>query len=372
MPPARPDVTIVGAGPAGSVAAVALARRGWRVTLLEQHRFPRDKVCGECLSAVGLDVLARHDLLAAIEPLAPARLRRSVFVAQDGRAVTVPLPREMWGVTRRALDARLLDAARAAGAVVRQPSRCERLDTAADQPRLRVRDLDSNVLTEDEPSFVLLADGKAALGAGPRPKPTGDLGIKSHFRDVCARGDAIVLFGARGHYGGVAPVESGTWNVALNVPAARLREHDGDLERVFAAMASENPALARMFAGATRVVPWLASPLPRFAVTRDWPNRVIPIGNAAAALEPIGGEGMGLAMRSAELAAEALDKAHLHRERVDVQSLQRAYARLWRVRRTICRAGAIAIGVPTLAAAALDAMSSSETLSRLALRLAGK
>ena len=46
-----PDMTIIGAGPAGSVAAIALARLNWRVTLVEQHDFPRDKVCGECVSA---------------------------------------------------------------------------------------------------------------------------------------------------------------------------------------------------------------------------------------------------------------------------------------------------------------------------------
>ena len=58
-----------------------------------------------------------------------------------------------------------------------------------------------------------------------------------------------------------------------------------------------------------RVGPWLVSPLPRFSVARRWPERVIPVGNAAAALEPIGGEGMGLALRSAELAAAALAEA---------------------------------------------------------------
>ena len=54
-----PDVVIIGAGPAGSIAAIILARAGIDVVLIEQHRFPRDKVCGECLSALGIDVLRR-------------------------------------------------------------------------------------------------------------------------------------------------------------------------------------------------------------------------------------------------------------------------------------------------------------------------
>ena len=57
------DVTIIGAGPAGSTAAILLARAGWDVTLVEQSRFPRDKVCGECLSALGFDVLERLGLV---------------------------------------------------------------------------------------------------------------------------------------------------------------------------------------------------------------------------------------------------------------------------------------------------------------------
>src|SRR5213079_1199501 len=87
---------------------------------------------------------------------------------------------------------------------------------------------------------------------------------------------------------------------------------------------------------------WLASPLPRFAVSRSWPANVIPLGNAAAAIEPIGGEGLGLAMRSAELAAgSVLDD--LPRER-----LQREFRRLWRVRGITCRAAALTLSSPTL------------------------
>src|SRR5688500_8141361 len=91
-----PDVVVIGAGPAGSVAAILLARRGWRVTLLEQHRFPRDKVCGECLSALGIDVLTRLGLADDVASLRPVRLRRSIFVAPSGEMATFDLPHEMW------------------------------------------------------------------------------------------------------------------------------------------------------------------------------------------------------------------------------------------------------------------------------------
>ncbi len=56
MPGARTefDVVVVGAGPAGSTVAIELARAGWSVALIERQRFPRRKVCGECIAASNL------------------------------------------------------------------------------------------------------------------------------------------------------------------------------------------------------------------------------------------------------------------------------------------------------------------------------
>src|SRR5436190_20815680 len=103
-----PSATIIGAGPAGSVAAIVLSRAGLRVTLIEQHRFPRDKVCGECLSAVGIDVLRRLDLCESVGRLEPIELTRTAMFAVDGRSTAVELPRRMWGVSRASMDDVLL------------------------------------------------------------------------------------------------------------------------------------------------------------------------------------------------------------------------------------------------------------------------
>src|SRR5262245_1282955 len=118
---------IIGAGPAGSVAAIRLARaRGWRVTLVEQHRFPRDKVCGECLSAMGLEVIDRLGLRDRLESVDPVTLGRTILHARDGSSAELRLRRVMCGISRMALDQILLDAARESGATILQPARCER------------------------------------------------------------------------------------------------------------------------------------------------------------------------------------------------------------------------------------------------------
>jgi 2-polyprenyl-6-methoxyphenol hydroxylase-like FAD-dependent oxidoreductase len=361
-----PDVTIIGAGPAGTTAACALATRGWNVTLIEQSRFPRDKVCGESLSALGLEVLARLNLIDRLRPQEPTLLNATILHATDGRHLTCPLPRPMWGLSRRAMDATLFDAARDAGVRILQPARCESL-----QDVLTLRHLEGNRVETLRPTWIILADGKGAL-LPHRPPATSDFGIKAHFESVIGPRDAVELFGVQGHYVGLAPIECGLSNIAFSVPAKKLERFRGHLDALWSQLLTENATLALRFTYAKRIGDWLASPLPRFPVSRRWPPRVIPLGNSAAALEPIGGEGMGLAMRSAELAAAALDQSQRDHTPIPVRRLQIEFARLWRTRRLACRALARLLSTPRIAGDLLDWARGNESLSRAAMAMIGK
>src|SRR5688572_28554011 len=155
-----PHVAIIGAGPAGCTTAILLARAaGWRVTLVEQHRFPRDKVCGECLGSLGIDVLGRVGLTHARRELEPVIFTRATVHAPNGSSMAARLPRPVWGVSRLRFDSFLLDAARDAGAAVLQPARCERIDDDS----VRIRMLASNAIDTLRTDHVLVADGKGAL-----------------------------------------------------------------------------------------------------------------------------------------------------------------------------------------------------------------
>lgn len=362
------SIVIIGAGPAGATAAALLGRAGIEVTLIEQSRFPREKVCGECLSALGIEALWAAGLRQAVEDLAPRVLKRAKLVAAGGGEIEVALPAPMWGVTRSALDGALLEAARAAGAQVIQPARAERLIAGADgsrRPAVMLRDLLSNTVRRLDADLVLVADGKSAL-LGAKPRATGELGLKGHFAfagtSTGARvenpvaTETISLFGVQGHYVGLAPVSDGDrsfWNLACTVPAQRVRTFGGDHEALLQAMRLENAALDRALASAMRIGPWLACPLPRFAVRSDWPAGVIPLGNAAAALEPIGGEGMGLAIASATLAARFVVEGRI--TPADLRELRRQYEDLWRWRRFGWRALALALSRPRLARIGISA-----------------
>ena len=123
----RFDAVIVGAGPAGSTAAILLARAGWSVALVERQSFPRRKVCGECIAASNLPLLHALGLGPAFEAAAGPELRHLVFM-HGSRAVRAELPsdagsRQPWGraLGRETLDTLLIEQARLAGATVLQP-----------------------------------------------------------------------------------------------------------------------------------------------------------------------------------------------------------------------------------------------------------
>jgi menaquinone-9 beta-reductase len=363
------DVLVIGGGPAGAMASLLLARVGRQVALVEQHRFPRHKVCGECLSALGCDVLKHVGLIDAVRCAGAVTLRETALYSTDGDAATITLPASMAGLSRWRFDTLLLDASRAAGATILQPARCEGVNVTPAGVEARVRYLGANAAISITANLVIVADGRGGV-PGRAPPPTGDLGIKAHFQNVDAPSNRIGLYGLDGHYVGVAPIEDGRWNVAASVPASVIRAARS-LDAVWAQMLRQNRALRRHMRRAEQATSWLASPLPRFPVRGDWPARVIPVGNAACSIEPIGGEGMGLALRSAELAARHVDQMLRHAT-IDTTRLVHEYRLLWGRRGIACRMGAVGISTLWLAGMLITASDVGEPVTSACLRAIGK
>src|SRR2546423_5773884 len=86
------DVAIVGAGPAGSTCAALCGAAGLRTVLIEREKFPREKVCGDCINPACWPVLRRLELFERARALPHARLDRVEFIAISGRKVIVDLP----------------------------------------------------------------------------------------------------------------------------------------------------------------------------------------------------------------------------------------------------------------------------------------
>src|SRR5690242_19686787 len=101
--------TVIGAGPAGCIASMMRSRAGWRVRLVEQHRFPRDKVCGECLSSLGFQVLARLGLTESFQQFSAVPMTRALIHSSNGSSIEMALPHPMWGISRIRFDQWLLN-----------------------------------------------------------------------------------------------------------------------------------------------------------------------------------------------------------------------------------------------------------------------
>src|SRR5688572_32503746 len=127
------DAIVIGAGPAGSTAALLLARAGWSVAIVEKSAFPRRKVCGEFISAPALSLLARAGVADELLGRAGPEVREVAIYAGD-RVVTGSMPRADGAVPygcalgREHLDSLLLAAAQRAGALVWQPWRVASLE----------------------------------------------------------------------------------------------------------------------------------------------------------------------------------------------------------------------------------------------------
>src|SRR5438067_9111785 len=119
------DVAIIGGGPAGSSCAAFCAAAGLRTIVIEREKFPREKVCGDCLNPACWPVVRRLNLADRVRALPHARLERVDFVAISGKKVTADLPIGSDGevaVKRSLFDDLLLRRAREQGAEIRERS----------------------------------------------------------------------------------------------------------------------------------------------------------------------------------------------------------------------------------------------------------
>src|SRR5437870_10787910 len=119
------DVAVVGGGPAGSSGAAFCAANGLRVVLIEREKFPREKVCGDCLNPECWPILRRLDIDQRIRDSPHGVVDWVEFINVRNRNLRIDLPRgenAEIAIKRSAFDSILLDRARELGAEVREAS----------------------------------------------------------------------------------------------------------------------------------------------------------------------------------------------------------------------------------------------------------
>ncbi len=320
------DAVIVGAGLAGSAAAIQLARAGWAVALIERQQFPRRKVCGECLAGSNLPWLQWLGVGDAFRAHAGPELRH-VTLWHGNRAVTAKLPPAdhphdalAWGraLGRETLDGLLLEQARAAGATVFQPWAVQAIMGVPGAWHCELRSNEARALLRLRATVVIDAHGSWEDLPTDRPRRrlsrgAGDLfAFKANFTGATLPEGAIQVLALNGGYGGMVVADGGTSTLACCIRRDRLSAlrlaapgaRAGDV--VEAWLQRECSGVQRALQGAMRDGPWLtAGPLePGVHLRAD--DGIFRIGNAAGEAHPILGEGMSMALQSAAVLGSVL------------------------------------------------------------------
>jgi flavin-dependent dehydrogenase len=306
------DVVVAGGGPAGAFSALLLARRGWRVRLVDRDRFPRPKLCGDTLNPGALAVLGRQVDLAPLralgQPIRGMRLSGPGGVAIRG---TYPEPIAGLSVTRAELDAWLLGEAARAGVEVHEAAPVAgavivagrvsgvRLRTAG-APDLRAR-------------MVIGADGRrstlaAALGLAATPRRPRRWAVGAYADGVAdMRQDYGEMHIRAGRYLGLAPVPSGLTNICLVVPYESARAAVTDAARAMLDAARRDRWTAPRFERARlATAPIVLGPMALDVAVPGAPGLLLA-GDAAGFIDPMTGDGVRLALAGAELAADVAD-----------------------------------------------------------------
>ena len=323
-PPPTCDVLVVGAGPAGSACAQWLARQGWQVVLVDQHDFPRDKVCGDGLIPDAHHALQRLGVLA--EVMAQARPATHVGCI-GGLGGRVDVPGRLAVLPRRQLDDILKRAAERAGARFFAPWRFEAplLDGEGESAPVVGARLKSATQGECEvrARWVVLATGavpRALMASGlcTRHTPSG-VALRGyvHHPGLVGRVTALEVVWhkqLRKGYGWVFPCPGGVFNIGVGLAhshdrqvAGRATMEDVNLRELMAAFGRIHAPAGELLAQGTPLGDWKGAPL-RCSLEGARFSRpgMLATGEAAGSTYAFTGEGIGKAMETGILAADAL------------------------------------------------------------------
>jgi 2-polyprenyl-6-methoxyphenol hydroxylase-like FAD-dependent oxidoreductase len=353
------DALVIGAGPAGASAAILLKLAGWDVILVEKSAYPRQKVCGECLSAPSLALLDQLGVGDAVQGLAGPELHQvgwmsgaSTLIANLPSCTDGPY-RYGRALGRDQLDAILVNRASSLGVILMQPGKVRSVrgelgnfecDIQLSTPRCALPGGSPQSVTR-RARIVVDAHGSWETGPedGPRlgsrmPRLGSDLfGFKASFVNAIVPPGLLPVLSFRGGYGGIVMAEDGRLTLAGCIRRDTLAGLRGCLPGTSAGPAFEQYLRASCrgvkdtLAGALRSAPWLSiGPLrPQIRLRKS--DRLFSVGNAAGETHPLIGEGISMALQSAFLLAGYLLKQPARAiDATRALEIHQAYRSAWR------------------------------------------
>ncbi|RZL03630.1 MAG: geranylgeranyl reductase family protein [Rubrivivax sp.] len=313
------DVLVVGAGPAGSAAALTLARAGLSVVMVDQQAFPRDKVCGDGLipdAHQALRELGVYDaVMHAAQPVAHV-----ACVAPHGGRVNVP--GELAVLPRKVLDDIVCRAAVAAGAHMHAPARfVSPLEAEGVVRGALVQQ--GGQQREVRATWVLLATGAVpqalmAAGMAERQSPSG-VALRGYIRNEAMAGrleglEIVWHRALRPGYGWIFPCGDGVFNIGVGISDMRATGAGGrrgrgepNLRQIYERFTQVHAPARELLQGGVLVGEIKGAPL-RFSLEGARFSRpgLLVCGEAAGSTYAFTGEGIGKALQTGILAARAV------------------------------------------------------------------
>lgn len=323
------DVIIVGGGPAGSTAATLLTKQGFRVALFEQEAFPRFHV-GESLLPANLPIFDRLGCHEALQQLGLIiKPGATLYDEYEGRGRVTFLfqqlsfqPANSYQVIRSSFDDFLLRHAENSGAHVYRQHTVTRTQHDPDRVTAWVTVPQGETREVRAAMFVDASGRDAFLGTtfGKRePLPhLGKVALFAHFRDVkrdptVPEGNARIYLVPQGWLWWFS-FGNGSESIGCVLHSQVVKSRKGSIEDLYNEVLASSPRVSAGIANAQRITD--VHPVSNFSyrISPCVGDRYLSVGDAAGFIDPIFSTGVFLAMRSAELATEAIVHAFRARD----------------------------------------------------------
>lgn len=311
------DVIVVGSGPAGSTCARLLGQTGKRVLLIDKERFPRDKPCGDFLSSRLCERLKRLDVLSAITPHCP--IDDLLF----SHPAVGPFLIKGSGIPGLMCRRTVLDAA-----LFREAKKhVEVLEGVKIKDLIFEKGRVVGVTSEDKifrSKIVVGADGANGivakkLGVATLDENHNAVSVRTYYAGIQGLTNSVELYfidEVQPGYFWIFPtdLEKGEANVGLGILSARVRNQNVQLKNLLEKIVKEHPRFAH--AVLQQPIKGWSLPFGSKKRPRTFPGALL-IGDAAGLIDPMSGEGIENAIRSAECAADAICKDQNYEQSLD-------------------------------------------------------